>query len=515
MVGFFWLLQITGDQNSPDEGQIFRTVRLSFLAERSLFTHRAAPAPEVVFRCKTDRNYIKIKAMTEEKTEQAVEQAAAPETKKEEAPAVSLERTLELSVPSAQVRELAQKHLRGYAKDARMPGFRKGHVPMKQVEAMYGMRAFDEALNELVGQAWSKAAQASGLQIAGAPKVEAVEGANGDEETMRFTAKFEVFPEITYPDFKALNLKRYTSTVDDAAVEETINVMRKQRVTYTEAAADRAAQKDDRVTVNFTGTKEGIEFPGGKAEGFQFVIGSGRMLAEFDAAVAGMKAGESKTFDLTFPKEYGPADLNGATVLFLVEVTKVEEPHFPTIDDEFAQSLGVKDGVAAMRADVKKNLEREVSYRLEQRTAAEVFSALDKVLTFPVPAAVVEEERRAMAQQYAQAMRSRGLEAPKDIPDSMFQEPAVKKARVGLFISEVVQREKLTATDEQITARAQSIAASYENPAEVVQYLTTDRQSRVNVAMQVQEENVTNWLLGQATTEEVPVEFDKVMKGEF
>ena len=168
-----------------------------------------------------------------------------------------------------------------------------------------------------------------------------------------------------------------------------------------------------------------------------------------------------------------------------------------------------------MRADVKKNLEREVSYRLEQRTAAEVFSALDKVLTFPVPAAVVEEERRAMAQQYAQAMRSRGLEAPKDIPDSMFQEPAVKKARVGLFISEVVQREKLTATDEQITARAQSIAASYENPAEVVQYLTTDRQSRVNVAMQVQEENVTNWLLGQATTEEVPVEFDKVMKGEF
>ena len=231
--------------------------------------------------------------MTEEKTEQAVEQAAAPETKKEEAPAVSLERTLELSVPSAQVRELAQKHLRGYAKDARMPGFRKGHVPMKQVEAMYGMRAFDEALNELVGQAWSKAAQASGLQIAGAPKVEAVEGANGDEETMRFTAKFEVFPEITYPDFKALNLKRYTSTVDDAAVEETINVMRKQRVTYTEAAADRAAQKDDRVTVNFTGTKEGIEFPGGKAEGFQFVIGSGRMLAEFDAAVAGMKAGES------------------------------------------------------------------------------------------------------------------------------------------------------------------------------------------------------------------------------
>lgn len=254
--------------------------------------------------------------------------------------------------------------------------------------------------------------------------------------------------------------------------------MRKQRVTYTEAAADRAAQKDDRVTVNFTGTKEGIEFPGGKAEGFQFVIGSGRMLAEFDAAVAGMKAGESKTFDLTFPKEYGPADLNGATVQFLVEVTKVEEPHFPTIDDEFAQSLGVKDGVAAMRADVKKNLEREVSYRLEQRTAAEVFSALDKVLTFPVPAAVVEEERRAMAQQYAQAMRSRGVK-----PRRIFRTPCSRNrlSRRPVSVSSSLKSfsvKKLTATDEQITARAQSIAASYENPAEVVQYLDRPSEPR-------------------------------------
>lgn len=452
--------------------------------------------------------------MTEEKTEQAVEQAVAPEANEEKAAAVSLERTLELSVPSAQVRELAQKHLRGYAKNASMPGFRKGHVPMKQVEAMYGMRAFDEALNELVGQAWSKAAQNSGLKIAGAPSIDAAEGSTGNEEEMRFTAKFEVFPEIEYPDFKAITLKRFTCTVDEAAVEETLDVMRKQRVTYTEAA-DRAAQKDDRVTINFTGSKDGVEFPGGKAEGFQFVIGSGRMLADFDAAVAGMKAGETKTFDMTFPEDYGPANLNGATVQFVVVATKVEEPHFPTIDDEFAASLGVKGGVEAMRADIKKNLEREVAFRLTQRTEAEAYAALDKVLTFPVPTAVVAQERQAMAQQYAQAMQMRGLEVNKDLPDSMFQDGAVKKSRIGLFLSEVVQREKLFATEEQINERAQTIAASYENPEEVVKYLTTDRQSRMNVATQVQEENVTNWLLSQAATEDVAVEFDKVMKGEF
>ena len=377
--------------------------------------------------------------MTENAKDVKTEEAAKPEVN-------PLERSLTLKVNNAELEAGVAAELKRLGKKAKLPGFRPGHVPAAKVAEMYGYEARMRVMNNLLDAAYRKAAEESGLRIAGFPEIAPAEGSKPGDAELVFTAKVEVYPEFDLPDLSGLELKRYSCDVTDAEVAKTLDIMAKQRATYT-TEEGRAAQKDDRVTVNFTGTKEGIEFPGGKAEGFQFVIGSGRMLAEFDAAVAGMKAGESKTFDLTFPKEYGPADLNGATVQFLVEVTKVEEPHFPTIDDEFAQSLGVKDGVAAMRADVKKNLEREVSYRLEQRTAAEVFSALDKVLTFPVPAAVVEEERRAMAQQYAQAMRSRGLEAPKDIPDSMFQEPAVKKARVGLFISEVVQREKLTATD--------------------------------------------------------------------
>ena len=172
--------------------------------------------------------------MTEEKIEQAAEQTEAP---KEETPAVNpLERSLELTVPAAEVRTLSQKYLRNYAKDARMPGFRKGHVPMAQVEQMYGMRAFDQALNELVGQAWSKAAQESGLAIACQPRIEALEGEK-DSEDMKFKAVFEVFPEIVYPDFKTLLLKRYSCTVDDAAVQKTLDVMARQRVTYGPPAA--------------------------------------------------------------------------------------------------------------------------------------------------------------------------------------------------------------------------------------------------------------------------------------
>lgn len=454
--------------------------------------------------------------MTEEKIEQAAEQAAEQtEAPKEETPAVNpLERSLELSVPAAEVRTLSQKYLRNYAKDARMPGFRKGHVPMAQVEQMYGMRAFDQALNELVGQAWSKAAQESGLAVACQPRIEALEGEK-DSEDMKFKAVFEVFPEIVYPDFKTLLLKRYSCTVDDAAVQKTLDVMARQRVTYGPLEEDRPAQKDDRVTVNFRGTKDGVEFAGGKADGFQFVLGDGRMLADFDAAVTGMKKGEKKTFDMTFPENYGPAELNGAKVQFEVELTNIELAHIPEITDDFAKSLG-EESVESMRAAIRTNLEREVEFRLTQKTEAETFEALAGALTYPIPTTIVAQERHAMAEQFAETMKQRGAKVSlKDFPESMFQENAEKRVRLGLFTEDLVAKEKLQATNEQIAERAKVIASSYENPAEVEQYLTTDRNSRMNLGAQVQQKNVCDWLLAHADTTDEAVEFDKVMSGAF
>lgn len=454
--------------------------------------------------------------MTEEKTEQAeqaVEQvAAAQEEKKVEVN--PLERTLELSVPSAEVQKLMQQYLRAYAKEARMPGFRKGHVPMAQVEAMYGMQSFDRAVNELVGQAWAKAAQESGLAIAGMPRIDSLP-AEKDATDMKFKAVFEVFPEIVAPDFSKLALKRYTCTVDDAAVQKTLDIMAQQRVTYTEAAADHAAQKNDRVTINFCGTKDGVEFPGGKADGFLFVIGDGRMLADFDAAVAGMKAGEKKTFGMTFPENYGPANLNGAAVEFAVEVTKIEESHLPTIDDEFAKSLGVEGGVEAMRTDIRANLEREVKARLLQKTEGEVFETLAGALTFPVPTSVVAEERKAMAQSFNEQMKYQGAKSVSDFPESLFQDAAEKRVRLGLYVEEITKTEDLKATEEQIAARAKVIAAAYENPADVEQHLLSDANTHANIAAQVQQQNICNWILDKAAATEEAVEFDKVMSANF
>ncbi|MDO5532729.1 trigger factor [Sutterella sp.] len=454
--------------------------------------------------------------MTEEKTEQAVEteQAAAPEAAAE-TPAVNpLERSLELSVSSAEVQALVKKYLRNYAKEARMPGFRKGHVPAAQVEMMYGRQAYDQAFNELIGKAWAEAAQASGLNIAGQPTVTPVEGSQ-DDESMKFKATFEVFPEIECPDLKAVALKRYTCTVDEAAVQKTLDVMRRQRANYVPAAEDRAAQKDDQVTVNFRGTKDGEEFAGGKAEGFKFVIGDGRMLADFDTAVNGMKKGEKKTFDMTFPENYGPAELNGATVQFEVELTDLQVAELPELDDEFARSLGVEGGVEKMIADVRSNLEREVEARITQKTEKEAFDVLADTLKFPVPTVVVEEERKNMCNDFAQSMKQRGMKDVPEFPAEMFKEEAEKRVRNGMFLSFIVEQQKLQPSEEQITERAKLIAGSYEAPDEVVKYLTTDRQRRAAISAQVVQKNFCDWLLGQATTTDEAVEFDKVMSGAF
>ena len=275
-----------------------------------------------------------------------------------------LERTLDLVVSYASAEELTEKALKNYGKNAKLPGFRKGHVPAAQVRRMYGMQAYDEAINQLVGEAWQKAASESELRIAGYPRIDAAKNAE-DKENMHFTAKFEVFPDVQVPDFSAVELKRYVCPVTDAEVEKTIDVMRRQRATYN--VVERAAANDDRVKLNFKGKKDGVEFQGGSAEGYVFVLGQGRMLPEFEAAVTGMAAGEKKTFPMTFPADYGIKELEGQAVEFDVEVVEVAEPAYPEVDDEFAASLGVKGGVEAMRAEIRANLEREVKAASKRR----------------------------------------------------------------------------------------------------------------------------------------------------
>jgi trigger factor len=369
-----------------------------------------------------------------------------------------------------------------------------------------------DAINDKVGQAFEKAIEAAGLRIAGAPKLEPkTEGT--PEGTLAFFATFEVYPAVTVPDLSGLKIKRAVTTVGEAEVQRTVDILRKQRAEY--AARDgRAAQDEDRVTLDFAGTIDGVPFEGGKADAFPFVLGQGRMLPEFEAAARGMKAGETKVFPLAFPADYGGKDVAGKTAEFTITVKEVAEPVLPVIDAEFAKSLGQPEGdVEKLLADIRGNIEREVKARTLARTKTSVMDALIGAVSFDVPKALVDSECQSRVQAARAELTQRGVpNADKmPIPADAFTAEAERRVRLGLLVSELVQQAQLQAKPEQVRARIEEFAGNYEKPAEVVSYYLSDRARRAEVEGIVLEDNVVQHALAKAQVEDEQVPFDQIM----
>jgi len=308
-----------------------------------------------------------------------------------------LERRLTISFPVADVRTEVEKRLKQQAKTARAPGFRPGKVPLKMVAAQYGYQIESDVLNDKVGRAFNDAAVANELRVAGFPKIEPKQDA--EEGTLAFDATFEVYPDVVIGDLAAVEVETVATEVTDAEIDKTIDILRKQRVHYhTKGEAgehgtggDAVAADGDRVTVDFVGTLDGVEFDGGKAEDYTFVLGEGRMLPEFEAATIGLKVGEAKTFPLAFPEDYHGKDVAGKTAEFTITLKNLEWAHMPAVDEEFAKSLGIEDGsIEKMREDIKVNLEREVTARVKARNKEAVMDALVKSTELDVPGVMVE-----------------------------------------------------------------------------------------------------------------------------
>lgn len=423
----------------------------------------------------------------------------------------SLERTLDLTISAEQLKADTDAILKRRAKTAKAHGFRPGKVPMKMVREMYGAQAYMDAMNQLIGHAYEKAVEEAGLKVAGAPEItpkgEITEGADP-----QFTAKFEVFPEVEVPDLKDVEMKRFVCDVTDTEVEKTLEIMRKQRATYEEEAEGVAAE-EKRVTINFVGKLDGTPFEGGTAKNFAFVIGAGQMLPDFEKGVMGMKTGEKKTFEMTFPADY-VEKLAGKTVEFEVELTKVEVAKLPEIDDEFAKRLGITDGVEKMREEIAANLKREVKARITQQTKDGVMNALNDACHFDLPKALVQEEQQVLARSFEQNMAARGMD-PKQhkVPVEMFKDQAERRVRLGLLVNALVEKEGLTPTDEEINAHIAELAASYEDPEEVKKWFTSDARRMSDAQAYVLESKITEWALSKGKTTEEKVEFDKLMGG--
>lgn len=422
-----------------------------------------------------------------------------------------LEKTLSLKLSVDKINAEVDKRLKKVAKTAKMPGFRPGKVPMKMVLQSYGPQIHSEVLNDELGRTFSEEVQKNDLRVAGTPRIEASKD-EGNESELEFSATFEVFPEVKFGDFSTIEVEKTVVEVSDAEVEKTVDILRKQRATF--ADADRAAADEDKVTLDFVGKIDGVAFDGGTASDFSFVLGKGQMLPEFEAAARGLKAGESKTFDLSFPEDYHGKDVAGKTAQFEITIKKVEEPKLPELTEEFAKSMGIEDGsVDKLREDVRTNLIREVSSRTKAQTKESVMNGLVKVAEFDVPKALIESETTELAARARQDLKARGMQNVEEIklPDDLFAAQAERRVRLGLIVSELVKLHSLQAKPEQVRAFIEEQAQSYENPAEVMQWYFQDRARLADVEAVILEDNVVEWTLGQTKVVEKKLSFDELM----
>lgn len=423
-----------------------------------------------------------------------------------------LERKITLILPVGDIQTEVDSRLRKLARTVKMDGFRPGKVPMNVVAQRYGYSVHYEVMNDKVGQAFFQAANEAQLRVAGQPKITEAEGAPDGQ--VAFDAVFEVYPEVQLGDLTAAEVEKVSSEVTDGAIDKTLEILRKQRRTFAQRPATEAAQDTDRVTVDFEGKIDGEPFAGGKAEAFQFILGDGQMLKEFEDATRGMKVGESKTFPLSFPVDYHGKDVAGKTADFLVTLNKLEAANLPAIDEALVKSLGIAEGtVEALRADIRKNLEREVKFRLLARNKQAAMDALLTKAELDLPKSVVEAEISRMIESARADLKQRGIKdadnAP--IPADIFREQAERRVRLGLVVAELVKVNKLEAKPEQLKAHVEELASSYEKPEDVVRWYFSDNRRMAEVEAIVIENNVTEFVLAKAKVTDKTVAFDELM----
>ena len=423
-----------------------------------------------------------------------------------------LERKITLTLPVGIIQSEVDSRLKKIARTVKMDGFRPGKVPMNVVAQRYGYSVQYEVMNDKVGEAFAVAANEAKLRVAGQPRI--TEKESSPEGELAFDAVFEVYPEVQIADLAAAEVEKISADVSDEAIDKTLDILRKQRRTFALRPADGKAEDSDRVTVDFEGKIDGETFQGGKAEDFQFLVGEGQMLKEFEEAVRGMKSGESKTFPLAFPADYHGKDVAGKEADFMVTVKKIESARLPEINEALAKSLGIGDAtVEGLRADIKKNLEREVKFRLLARNKNAVMDALIANATLDLPNSSVQAEIDRMVEGARADLKQRGIKdadkAP--IPADIFREQAERRVRLGLVVAELVRANELQAKPDQLKAHIDELAASYEKPAEVVRWYLGDNRRMAEVEAVVIENNVTDFVLAKAKVTEKSVSFDELM----
>ncbi|MBI5437398.1 MAG: trigger factor [Nitrosomonadales bacterium] len=422
----------------------------------------------------------------------------------------ALERRLNASIPQQAIRSEVSARLRKIGRNVKIPGFRPGKIPPKILEQHYGAQAHQEALGDALQRSFEEAAQLNNLRVAGNPKFEIKTG-DLSAEQIEYSATFEIYPEVALGDIGGEVMERTVFELGQADVENTIMALRKQRAIYE--PVERAAQTGDQVRIDFSGRLNGEIFQGGEAKGHYFVLGAGRMLSDFEAAIVGMMAGETKPFDMTFPETYHGKDVAGKLVTFTVTLHGVDAPKLPEVDSAFAESVGIEDGdVGKLESEIRTNLQREMERRVKLRNKEATTEMLLKVSRFDVPKALVKWEAQNLMQQAAKDVESRGMKL-EDMPLSpeLFLERAERRVKLGLIFTDMAQKYDLKAKPEQVRVSVEDYAQSFDQPEDVVRWFYKDSSKLQEVENLVLEENIVNWAMGQARTTDKAVSFNELM----
>ena len=424
-------------------------------------------------------------------------------------------RRLNVSVPTSRVNEQFEARLKRTAKTAKINGFRPGKVPLNVVRREYGAGIYQEVVNDVIRDTVFEAIQQEKINAVGMPNIDKVEN---KDDALVYQATVEVYPEVEVNAFDALEIERKKSEVNDKDVDQMIENLQKQRASWTETKG--MAKKDMQVTFDFEGTVDGEKFEGGTAEDFKLVLGSGRMIPGFEDGIVGMKKGEEKVIDVTFPEDYQAENLAGKAAQFKITVKLVEKQKLPEIDAEFLKIFGLteEEGVEKLKADVRKNMEREVMNGLRNQVKAATFDALVAANEVEVPAAMLAQEidrqRQQMIQQFTQQFGAQGAQAfdSSMLPDDLFKEQAEKAVKLGVLVSKVLADAKIEVDPARVEAYINDMASSYEDPTEVIEYFKNDKQQRAQIEAVVLEDQIVDHILASAKVTDTAVSYEELLK---
>ncbi|OED37003.1 trigger factor [Chromatiales bacterium (ex Bugula neritina AB1)] len=424
-----------------------------------------------------------------------------------------LERQIKVQVPAARIDDAVLERLRSLAKTARINGFRPGKVPLQVVRKRFGAQIRNEVMGDVINESYREALTQEQYRPAGMPSIVPVNDTEEGSDDFEYRAVFEVYPEIELADMAGSSIEKTISTVDDSDLEEMIETLRKQRVSWVDV--DRPAENEDQVTMDFVGSIDGEEFPGGSAEGAPLVLGSSAMIPGFEEQLLGVVPGDSKVVSVSFPDDYRSADVAGKDAEFQVTIHAVKAPELPEVNDEFAKEFGVEEGgVEALRADILKNMERELGQSLENVNRQAVMEVLLEKNSFDVPSSMIKEEVERLRKQIIDRMQEQGQAEPPALGDELFQDDAQRRVKLGLLIAEIIKKHEIKPDPDKVKTTIESLASSYEDPKQVVDYYYGNPEYLQNIEGLVLEQQVTDWVLDQADIVDKPMKFKEVMNPE-